>query len=323
MARRPSTNRGESAIWLAGSGLGTCLLLITGMIALILTNGLGFFWPGPLVRVTLQDNAVLLGEITAREPIPQPGTPEHLKQFRIQLKLGNRDLTGTDFRWVDEAAIARRDYPADATYVERREYGPFIGMPAALIEGDRRIAEGSQSVLQALPRLVRQAEDDRDAIREIEGDGLGEINYLIEEARLETRKLELEAAKTPGRDITAARTALEQQVTALQGRYQQLEQDLAQVIERASRTRILLRAATAPRKNCRCSISSARIRQPADPAAAAARVRQSRGGVPRRRAARVQHRRRHLPGDLRHRDDGADHEHRRGAVRRPGGALSA
>ena len=147
--------------------------MIAGMIALILTNGLGFFWPGPLVQLTLQDGTVLLGEVTAREAIPQPGTPEHLKNFRIQLKLGNRDLTGTDFRWIDESAITRRDSPADAIYVERREYGPFIGTAVAVVEGDRRIADGSAAVLQALPALVAKAEDDRDAIRTLEADELG------------------------------------------------------------------------------------------------------------------------------------------------------
>ena len=240
MARRPSTHRGESAVWLAGSGLGTCLLLISGMIALILTNGLGFFWPGPLVQLTLRDGSRLLGEVSAREGIPQPGTPEHLERFRIQLKLGNRDLTGTDFRWVDETAIARRDYPGDALYVERREYGPFIGMPAALVEGDRRVAEGSAAVLQALPALVEQAERDRRAIRSLERDELGTINYRIEQARLEMRALELDTSA--GADTSRARAALEQRTAALQARYQQLEEELARVVERASRQKLLLRA---------------------------------------------------------------------------------
>ena len=44
MATRDRLQRGDSAIWLAGSGLGICLLMIAGMILLILSNGLGFFW---------------------------------------------------------------------------------------------------------------------------------------------------------------------------------------------------------------------------------------------------------------------------------------
>ena len=46
-------------------------------------------------------------------------------------------------------------------------------------------------------------------------------------------------------------------------------------------------------------------------------------GVPLRRPARVEHRGRHLPGHLRHRDDGLPDVLRRGAVRRAGGALPA
>ena len=241
MPRRSSTHRGESAVWLAGSGLGTCLLLIGGMIGLILTNGLGFFWPGPLVQLTLQDGTRLLGEVSAREAIPQPGTPDHLKHFRIQLKLGNRDLTGTDFRWIDESAIARRDYPGDALYVERREYGPFIGMPAAVIDGDRRVAEGSTAVLQALPGLVAQAKRDRATIRSLERDELGTVNYRIEQARLDLRALELDAART-GADVSAKRAAIDRQTTGLQARYQRLEDELGRNMERFSRQKLLLRS---------------------------------------------------------------------------------
>jgi phosphate transport system permease protein len=248
MARRSSTHRGESAIWLAGSGLGICLLMIAGMIGLILTNGLGFFWPGPLVQLTLQDGTVVLGEVTAREAIPAPGTPEHLKNFRIQLKLGNRDLTGTDFRWFDESAIARRDHPADALYIERREYGPFIGTAVAVIEGDRRIADGPAAVLQVLPALVAKAADDRDAVRTLERDELGTVNYRIEQARLATRRLELEATREPGTDVSTERAALESHVATLNARYQQLEQELGRVSEEAARTQVLLRAADGAEK---------------------------------------------------------------------------
>ena len=165
---RDPSRRGDSAMWLAGSGLGICLLMIGGMIVLILSKGFGFFWPLPIEQITLRDGTVLLGELTAREPIPQPGTPEHLKRHRIQLKLGNRDLTGTDFRWVDEDAIANRDRPADVLYVERREYGPFIGRAVALTEGDQTTATGSEAVTTALVPLVERAARDRDELRDLQ-----------------------------------------------------------------------------------------------------------------------------------------------------------
>ena len=99
-------------IWLTGSALGICMLMIAGLILVILTNGLSFFWPKTLEQVKLQDGTVLLGELVGREGIPNPGQPDHLEKFRIQLRLGNRDLSGSDFRWVDEADIASRELPA-------------------------------------------------------------------------------------------------------------------------------------------------------------------------------------------------------------------
>src|SRR6188508_1956753 len=112
-AFREFLRRGDPAIWLAGSALGFCLLMIVGMIGLILVNGLGFFWPKPLVELTLEDGEVVLGEIVKREQMPaamRASAGDH----RLQLKLGNRDITGMDFRWIDESSIVKRAMPADA-----------------------------------------------------------------------------------------------------------------------------------------------------------------------------------------------------------------
>jgi phosphate transport system permease protein len=246
--RKDPSRRGEAAIWLAGSGLGICLLLIAGMIALILTRGLGFFWPVRIAEVKLNDGTVLMGEVVGHEAIPQPGTPEHLKHFRIQLKLGNRDLTGADFRWINEADIASTTHPGDAVYVERATYGPFIGRAVALTEGERSIAAGSEATLAALPALVAKAHADRRAIREIERDRLGAVNYRIEQLRLELRGLELETERSPGRDISAARAAIEQEEASLKEQYAAIEQELARVRDAASGTQVTLRAADGTEK---------------------------------------------------------------------------
>ena len=242
MAKRDRLQRGDSAIWLAGSGLGICLLMIGGMIALILTNGLGFFWPGPLEQLTLADGTKVLGELSGREPIPAPGTPLHHKHFRLQLKLGNRDLTGTDFRWIDEDAIKARERPGDVLYVERREYGPFLGRIVTITDGERQVASGTEAVLAALPALVEKAEDDRAAINRIERNEMGGVNYRIEQARLELRRLEIEAAKSPGTDITAAKAKIEQDVAALKEEYARLETKLVEVVGAASRVSVTLQA---------------------------------------------------------------------------------
>ena len=72
-----------------------------------------------------------------------PGTPEHNKRHRLQLKVGNRDLLGFDFKWIDEDQIVSRERPSDVVYVERREYGPLLGTPAKLVDAGRTVAEGA------------------------------------------------------------------------------------------------------------------------------------------------------------------------------------
>ena len=179
-ALREILRRGDPAIWFAGTGLGISILMISGMIGLILWNGLGFFWPSDLEEISLKDGAVVMGEVETREAIPAPGTAEHLARYRIQVKVGNRDITGADFRWIDEDQIASRQKPSDAVYVERASYGPFIGRPVRITEGEKEIASGAEAVIAALPALVDKAHDDRAAIREIERDEIGTVNYRIE-----------------------------------------------------------------------------------------------------------------------------------------------
>jgi phosphate transport system permease protein len=246
--RRERMRRGDSAVWLAGTGLGVCLILIGGMIALILSNGLGFFWPQPLVELTLADGSVVLGEITTREPIPRPGTPEHLKRFRIQVKVGNRDLGAADFRWIDEDAIQARAYPADALYIERREYGPFIGRAIAISEGGQAVATGTEAVLARLPALVDKAHADRQTIKTIEQDDLGAVNYRIEQNRLALRKLDLEAQRQPGTDLTAQRAAIEVEANELKSEYAELEGRRAQITTAASTVAVTLEASDGTEK---------------------------------------------------------------------------
>jgi phosphate transport system permease protein len=244
MRVRELIRRGDPAIWFTGTGLAISLLMITGMIGLILVNGLGFFWPRPLTRVTLKDKTVLLGEIVAREAIPAPGTPQHLKAHRIQLKLGNRDLLGADFRWVDEAEIVEQTHPREATYVERREYGPLLGTPVRLVEGEREVASGADPVWQVLPPLIDQAARDRQRIRAIERDEIGAINASIEAERLELRRLEMSREGDPA----AARAAIERRVTDLNGEYAAAEKRLAETIAQASRTHVVFAASDGAEK---------------------------------------------------------------------------
>ena len=244
MAVRDAIRRGDPAIWLTGTGLGISLLMIAAMIGLILMNGLGFFWPRPLTHLQLTDGPALLGEIVAREAIPRPGSPDHLRDHRTQIKLGNRDLSGADFRWVDDAQIATRTRPGDVVYIERREYGPLIGTPIRLLDEATEIAAGADAVWPALHPLIEQAAADRHRIRVIERDEIGAINARLEAERLVVRRLELrsDAAAAADRAVSAARVA------ELEKAYAATESRLGDAIAEASRHRVVVAAADGAEK---------------------------------------------------------------------------
>jgi phosphate transport system permease protein len=229
MALRQAFKRGDHLIWFTGSALAACLLMIGGLIIVILTNGLGFFWPAPLTQVTLADGTVFLGEMANREPIPNPGQADHLQKHRLQLKVGNRDLLGFDFKWIDEDTIVKRERPLGVFLVERREYGPLLGTPVVLKRGEQELARGPQAVGQALPALLKQAERDRDTIRHIEKDQIGEINYRIEKARLNKRPVD----------------------PALEKEYQARQEELAKVVEGAAASIVTFRTADGTEKELR------------------------------------------------------------------------
>jgi phosphate transport system permease protein len=221
-------------IWLTGAALGTSLLMIGGLIVVILVNGLGFFWPAPLVQVRLSDGTVLLGDVILREGIPNPGEADHLQEHRLQLRLGNRDLFGTDFRWIAETEIVMREEPEDAYFVERREYGPLIGYPVQVREGDEVVAQGREAVSELLPRIVAEASRDRAVIQEIEKGEIGEINYRIEQARLAGLKLDTLARSQPERDLSRERAALAELLAVERERYQRKEEELSRLLAVAS-----------------------------------------------------------------------------------------
>lgn len=62
--------KGNPYIWLTASALTVCLLMICGVIVLIMMNGFGIFWPRKIVKITLHNGTVALGEIVKKEPIP-------------------------------------------------------------------------------------------------------------------------------------------------------------------------------------------------------------------------------------------------------------
>lgn len=114
---------GEPFVWATGGALAFTLLMMAILFLVVLTNGLGVFWPSPLAQVELRNGEKVLGEITREETIPATQGKR-----RRQFKVGNRDLYGADFRWIPHEEIRGPIvYPPEAFVIERREHGVFLG----------------------------------------------------------------------------------------------------------------------------------------------------------------------------------------------------
>jgi len=118
---------GDAYIWISGLALMLTLAMIGGLLFLIATKGLGSMWPVDIGRYKLTDGSVYLGQFQGRELVRGAEGIRSESDFRVKLKIGNRDLYGLDFKWVDEADIASLDYPNNAVILERREWGNYHG----------------------------------------------------------------------------------------------------------------------------------------------------------------------------------------------------
>lgn len=164
--RTPLTARGEPMVWVMGAGLLSCIALIIGLLGLVVVQGASTFWPRPIDHVTLSSGEVFLGIPTKDEfydPSPavrdeveaalQAGTlPAGVEGRDGQIarrlyRVGNRELGQQPFRWVPLHEIQSIERPRHATMLERREWGIWLGSPAAILHQDeRQLAAGVEFV---------------------------------------------------------------------------------------------------------------------------------------------------------------------------------
>ena len=218
---------GLSLTWLCGGALSLSLLLVGGLLVLLAANGMGFFWQRKISLLTLRSGERVLGEVHRREAIPQQASPAPAvpgRATRIQLKTGNRDLTGADFRWIDEREIVERSRPADAALLERTEWGHLYGKVVAIRRDGCEIASDPEGAWRALLALRKEKRREAAAIRRLEKREIGAVNAEIEKLRLEGRRLALGRL---GAESGAARQAeLDRRTAEKQAVYRALSERL-------------------------------------------------------------------------------------------------
>lgn len=186
---------GEIFIWFTGMGLAISLIMISGLLLLILLNGKDYFWASDLKEIQLNDGRKVLGEVVKEELIPNYNLPDSLKNTglkRIQLKIGNRDIYGFDFQWIDERNISSIRFPIDAVTIERTEFGNFYGFIKELVIDDKIIKSTDPDFFNQLKQATDKISTYRDKIKDVEKSDIGKINYNIERLRLEIKKIQYE-----------------------------------------------------------------------------------------------------------------------------------
>ena len=223
--RRRTAALGQAFTWLCGGALAFNLLLVIAIMILMAVNGLAYFWQRDLVLLKLKDGRKLLGEIWEVEKVS--AAPGQRALDRMRIKIGNRDVGGLDFAWIDEKDVAKRSRPRDAVLLERLEWGNFYGTFGELRRGGQVIARGPVAVAKAFGPLHERKVAERERIEDLEKGEIGDVNYEIERLRLAERKLDFEPLSPAERRRRKAEIGRE--LAVRQARYEELAARLARM----------------------------------------------------------------------------------------------
>ena len=239
---------GAPGIWISGGAVSIAVIMTLGLLLLIAVRGLGHFWPADLMQARYsipgQESRLLVGERVEAEQVSRArlksaGFPvaENGPEFmtRDLLKIGNRDVNGSDFTWVIGEWLSEQSYPKELIALERREWGNFYGYPVSLKQGDQLVAEGA-AVWPALQERLKRTEALAKELQRLEKKDVSAINHGLERLRLKTRKLQLE-----NRLDAAAQADIAAQRAEFEARYQVLESELTRLHGEVARDTLVLR----------------------------------------------------------------------------------
>ncbi|MGJ8690613.1 MAG: phosphate ABC transporter permease PstA [Gammaproteobacteria bacterium] len=240
---------GTPWIWVNAGAVAISVIMTVGLLMLLALNGLSHFWPKDIMFANYAQ-PVLEGEALTREVIGERVDDEHVTAERIissgipvsadvpvyereLIKIGNRDLNGSDFTWLLTDYLSDVSYPSNLTTFERREWGNFYGyvqevkeFGVPVVSSDPADASDDRAWL-VLEERIERALALYDQIEELEDDEIGSVNYALERLRLEQRGLELRGTDTPERlaQLDAERSEWDTLYETLQTRLNQLYDD--------------------------------------------------------------------------------------------------
>lgn len=240
---------GTPWIWLNAGAVSISLIMVIGLLLLILVRGMGYFWPSDVFDAQYQqangDMIHLVGEITDQETIHAVNARDNGYNVegdgvleRYLVKVGNRDVYGSDFQLILADFMSEVHYPEDLLVIERREWGNAYGYLAAVKESGKTIAEGKEARGVLTERLQR-ALDIFSNITAIQKQEIGSVNYRMERLRLKERKLQLKGVTDKNAYATLA-----QQRKTLEIEYEGLRQEMVALFDKIRRDSITLKTMT-------------------------------------------------------------------------------
>ena len=241
MKLREWFDSGSPWVWLTAGAVSVSLFLVLGVLLLIAIRGLGYFWPTNVIEGFYEkdpNNIVrVIGEIADEEEVPILRIKNAGEQINVNtpfvsrflIKLGNRDILGSDFQWFLVPKISKVHYPKELMVVERREWGNLYGYISSVKENGQVIASGEAAWPEFQKRIDRVLEI-FSRIRKIEKSEIGSINFKLEKLRLKERGLELENKLT-----SEAQAQISKEKNSFKEKYNGLEQELARLYKDINR----------------------------------------------------------------------------------------
>ncbi|WP_236175740.1 phosphate ABC transporter permease PstA [Pseudomonas pseudonitroreducens] len=230
---------GSPWVWMNAGAVSIAVIMTIGLLAVIAVRGLGHFWPADVIEATYsvpgEAPKTLIGEEVQIEQVPRARlrgaglpVPDNGPEFmtRELLKLGNRDLYGSDFYWVIGEWLTDRHHPAELVTLERREWGNFYGYLLSVKENGKVVAEGPGAMAELQTRLKR-VDELYSKLYQLEKKDIGGINHGLERLRLKERGLQLnnKLDATAEADIAAGRAELNAQYKVLEDQLNGLHQE--------------------------------------------------------------------------------------------------
>ena len=244
---------GTPWIWINAGAVAISVIMTVGLLLLLAFNGLSHFWPKDIMFANYSQ-PVTEGEPRRREVVGERVDREHVSAERIissgipvsdstplyereLIKIGNRDLNGSDFTWLLTDYLSDISYPNNLTTFERREWGNFYGYVQEVKEAGSTVAQSDPAdpndtrAWEALELRIERALNIHEQIEDLEKDEIGEVNYALERLRLQRRGLELRGTATPENlaEINAEEASWEANYEVLQSRladlYAQIDRD--------------------------------------------------------------------------------------------------